>query len=85
MATILIGVGIALFLYFAPGIGDKGFNIQLFGFDIKIARTLMIGIILGFFLLSIIVVWFSLLIKYWFNKKIKLKPKQIDSLYLPLF
>ncbi|MCF1349235.1 hypothetical protein [Ureaplasma urealyticum] len=75
IATILIGVAIALFLYFAPGIGDKGFNIQLFGFDIKIARTLMIGIILGFFLLSIIVVWFSLLIKYLLNHKNKNKAK----------
>lgn len=75
IATILIGIGVALFLYFSPGIATNGFAIQLFGFDITITATLMIGLISGFFVLSIIIVWGSLFIKWVSSKRNNNKKK----------
>lgn len=75
IATLFIGVIIVLFLYFAPGIKDNGFSIQVFGFDLRVSSTTMIALISGFFVVSILVVWLCLLIK-WLKKKYSKKTQK---------
>ncbi|WP_031488926.1 membrane protein [Ureaplasma canigenitalium] len=74
ITTVLIGAAVCLFLYFAPGVSEEGFNLQLFNNDIKISAEIMVGMMAGFFGFSIVIVWLCLLIKH-INEKINKRNK----------
>ncbi len=68
--TIVIAAAIGLFLHF--GLTENVLNVSMFGFDLDIPKSLMIGLIVGFMLSSVIVIWLAYVVQ---KVQLKKNPK----------
>ncbi len=72
--TALVGAGVCIFLFY---LGPKPYySIPIFGHDIRIDRTVVIGIIAGFIAVSISIIWICLFVQRYQNRRILPKKRQ---------
>lgn len=65
---ILVSVDVLVILYLFLDLGQSNISIEFLGIDINVVPNLLIGIIAGFIVFGLLVIWIGL---YFYNKRIK--------------
>ncbi len=75
--TALVGIGVCVFLFY---LGPKpNYSIPIFGKNITIPQAVVIGVVAGFVILSIAIIWVCLFVQRYQNKFILPKKRQFKE------